>query len=95
MDRQKFVKEYAQWLDQGSAAVFAGAGLSQRAGYPNWRTLLNDIADELNLQLDQEYDLAGVAQWYINKNGKRRTQIAQVIRTAFLTKTRFQFRIAY
>lgn len=86
MERQKFVKEYSKWLEQGTAAVFVGAGLSQRAGYPNWRALLTDIADELNIRLDQEHDLAGVAQWYINKNGKRRTQIAQVIKNSFPDK---------
>lgn len=83
MNRAQFVKEYARWLEDGSAAFFVGAGMSQRAGYPDWRSLLKDIANELDIDIASEHDLAGVAQWYINKSGRQRTRIAQVIKDAF------------
>jgi len=55
------------------------------AGYPSWRTLLKRIADELQLDIDQEHDLAAVAQHYINRNrGKGR--LTQVIAEQFPTK---------
>ena len=66
MEKERFIAEFAGWLQQGTAALFVGAGLSRIAGYPDWRTLLKDIADELQIDLDQEHDLAGVAQRYIN-----------------------------
>lgn len=86
MDRETFISEYARWLEQGTAALFVGAGLSRQAGYPDWRTLLKGIASELKIDLDQEHDLAGVAQWYINKSGRQKTRIAQIIRDSFPDK---------
>lgn len=83
MDRKQFVAEYAQWLEQGSAALFVGAGLSRQAGYPDWRALLKEIAHELNINLDQEHDLASVAQWYVNRTGRQKTRIAQTVRNSF------------
>jgi len=87
MKRKQFIKEYAQWLEQGTGAVFVGAGLSRQAGYPDWRALLMEIAAELQIDLDQEHDLAGVAQWYINKSGRQRTRIAQTIAASFPDKS--------
>ena len=86
MEKERFIAEFAGWLQQGTAALFVGAGLSRIAGYPDWRTLLKDIADELQIDLDQEHDLAGVAQWYINKSGRVKTRIGQVIRNSFPDK---------
>ncbi|WP_241132443.1 SIR2 family protein [Achromobacter insuavis] len=83
MDRQKFVRTYSEKLLEGSASAFVGAGLSMAAGYPSWKQLLADIADELDIDLDAESDLAGVAQWYINHQKKQRTQIGRVIAKAF------------
>jgi hypothetical protein len=86
MDREAFITEYARWLEQGTAAFFIGAGLSRQAGYPDWRSLLKGIAGELKIDLDQEHDLAGVAQWYINKSGRQKTRIAQTIKDSFPDK---------
>lgn len=83
MKREQFIQEYAQWLEQGTGAVFVGAGLSRQAGYPDWHALLMEIAEELEINLEQEHDLAGVAQWYINKSGRQRTRIAQTIKNSF------------
>ena len=87
MKREQFIKEYAQWLEQGTGVVFVGAGLSRQAGYPDWHGLLKEIASELQIDLDQEHDLAGVAQWYVNKSGKQKTRIAQVIKDSFPDKS--------
>jgi hypothetical protein len=86
MERAQFINEYGKCLEQGTGALFIGAGLSKQAGYPDWRTLLKDIATELQINLDQEHDLAGVAQWFINKSGKTRTRIGQLIKESFPDK---------
>jgi len=70
-------------LDLGQAAVFVGAGLSRRAGYPGWRELLTSVADELEISLENEPDLVGVAQWFINHSGAERARIAQIVRDSF------------
>lgn len=86
MDRKQFVKEYSQWLEQGSAALFVGAGMSRQAGYPDWRDLLKEIAHELDIDLASEHDLAGVAQWHINRTKGQRTRISQSIANSFPNK---------
>jgi hypothetical protein len=87
MKREQFIREFSQWLEHGTAALFVGAGLSRQAGYPDWYALLHEIAQELQIDLSQEHDLAGVAQWYINKAGRQRTRIGQVIKSNFPEKS--------
>jgi len=87
LEKRRFISEYGKWLEQGTAALFIGAGLSKQAGYPDWRALLKDIAAELHVDLDQEHDLAGVVQWFINKSGKTRARIGQVVKDNFADKT--------
>jgi hypothetical protein len=79
----KLIEEFTQALDLGEAAIFIGAGLPRRAGYPGWRELLATVADELEISIDQEPDLAGVAQWFINHSGAERSRIAQIVRDSF------------
>lgn len=79
MTREKLVKDWARALENGSASVFIGAGLSRRAGYPDWRKLLKDIADELNLDIAEEHDLAAVAQYSLNKATGKRTKLTKLI----------------
>ncbi len=66
-----FVQEYLKSLDEGAAAIFAGAGLSKPSGYVDWKELMRDIADELGLSVDQESDLISVAQYHVNKFSSR------------------------
>ncbi len=42
-----FIKNYIKALNNGDAAVFAGAGLSAPSGCVNWKQLLSEIAEEL------------------------------------------------
>lgn len=62
-----FYDEYQKALDEGDAAVFVGAGLSVPAGYVNWKELLREIADELELEIDKETDLIALAQYHVNQ----------------------------
>jgi Sir2- and TIR-associating SLOG family/SIR2-like domain len=79
MDTAAFIERWSKSLELGSAAVFIGAGLSRRAGYPDWRTLLSDIARELGLDIGLEYDLAAVAQYSLNRATGKRTKLTKLI----------------
>jgi hypothetical protein len=68
---QYFYEEYLKALEQGSAAIFAGAGLSQPSGFVDWKELMRDIAEELRLSVDEESDLISIAQFHVNKFGSR------------------------
>ena len=83
MDRSLFVRRWEESLEKGSASVFVGAGLSQSAGYPEWRALLKDVAEELGLDIDSEHDLAAVAQSSINRAVGKRHRLADLIAREF------------
>jgi hypothetical protein len=68
---EQFTRKYLKSLNDGNAAIFAGAGLSIPAGFVNWKGLLKEIAEELNLEIDKENDLVALAQYYVNEKGGR------------------------
>lgn len=68
---KNFYDHYLKSLDDGDAAIFVGAGLSQPAGFVNWKELLKDIAQDLDLNVDQEADLIALAQYHINTKRNR------------------------
>ena len=68
---ERFIKNYSRAISEGYAAVLAGAGLSRESGYVNWKELLKDFAQAIELDIDKEYDLVEVAQFYCNSNGGR------------------------
>lgn len=50
-DIHAFINSFANDIADGTAAIFAGAGLSVASGYVNWAELMREIADELGLSL--------------------------------------------
>jgi Sir2- and TIR-associating SLOG family/SIR2-like domain len=65
-----FIKDFVKDLAENNVAIFAGAGLSRASGYVNWGELLFDIADELGLSIDREYDLVSLAQYHVNEKSR-------------------------
>lgn len=82
----RFVSEYVQALRDENAAVFAGAGLSIPAGLVDWATLMADIAADIGLSVDREYDLLSVAQFHVNERGGRH-RINQALITEFAERS--------
>jgi hypothetical protein len=66
---ESFIRDYVKHLSEGNAAIFAGAGLSHGAGFVDWKELLREIAKDLGLNIDNEYDLISVAQYHVNDRG--------------------------
>jgi len=67
----QFVEKYIKSINSENAAIFAGAGLSVSTGLVNWKELLREMAEELNLDVDKEHDLISLAQYYENEKGGR------------------------
>ena len=83
--KETFINNYLSALNNGDAAIFAGAGLSASSGCVNWKQLLRGIAEELELDIDKESDLISLAQYHYNNNGNNRTKLNQIIIDAFQT----------
>ncbi|TWT95397.1 hypothetical protein Pla108_35450 [Botrimarina colliarenosi] len=82
-DHRTFIKEYTRALREGDAAVFAGAGVSRAAGYVDWKQLLREIAQDLELDVDRESDLVALAQYHVNHRSGR-DRINQLLIDEFL-----------
>lgn len=68
---REFLRTYVKDIQEGNAAIFAGAGLSRPAGYVDWKELLKEIAIDLDLDITLETDLITLAQYHFNKFGGR------------------------
>ena len=68
---ETFINDFVQNLNEGSASIFAGAGLSQPAGFVNWSKLMEEIAKDLGLDVNMESDLVSIAQYHQNENQNR------------------------
>lgn len=75
---QEFLRTYVKAIQESNAAIFAGAGLSRPAGHVDWKELLREVAEDLQLDIDQEADLIALAQYHVNEfNG--RSKINQIL----------------
>jgi hypothetical protein len=81
--QKKFIKDFVIEINNGDAAIFAGAGLSASLGFVNWKELLRDLAEELELSVDKEHDLISLAQYHSNRF--KRGKINDKIKNAFTT----------
>jgi len=86
-DIDSFVDAYVQALKDGTAAVFAGAGLSLPAGLVDWKALLKGIARDLGLDIHKESDLVTLAQYHVNEWSGRH-QIHQALIVEFTRRAK-------
>ena len=66
-----FIRDYVKDLNEGTASIFAGAGLSIPAGFVNWSKLMEEVAHDLGLSVEHEGDLVSLAQFHVNENRTR------------------------
>ena len=83
MDKEQFVKKFAEHIHGGNAAIFAGAGTSKDAGFVNWKDLVRSFSEEIQLDVEKESDLIGLTQYYINHKGGNRWEVNQEIISKF------------
>lgn len=84
----RFCRKFAKELAEGTAAIFAGAGLSATVGFVDWRKLLEPFASDLGLSVDREGDqLVRVAQYSQNHKGGNRAHLNEALITAFPSLT--------
>lgn len=67
----EFEKIYIKAIQDGTAAIFAGAGIGKASGYMDWNNLLKEFANSINLDVERESDLIEVAQYFKNEKGSR------------------------
>lgn len=70
-DIEVFINDFVKDLNEGTASIFAGAGLSIPSGFVNWSELMTEIALDLGLDINIEKDLISIAQFHVNENRTR------------------------
>ena len=78
-----FLRTFPKEVEEGNAAIFAGAGLSRPAGFVDWKMLLKSVADELGLDIDKENNLVALAQYYCNERFGNRSDINRLLLEEF------------
>lgn len=77
--KKTLIRNLVKELKAENLAIFAGAGLSMPAGFVNWKNLLKEIAEELELDIDKETDLVSLAQYHVNFKKNNRAKINEII----------------
>lgn len=88
MQLEYIIRKIVKELGRSNLSIFVGAGLSKGAGFPDWKELLDEFAEELNLSSKKETDLISLAQFSYNNNARNRNEIDNVIRDKFTNNTR-------
>ncbi len=83
IDLKQLLRKYIDAMHEGDAALFIGAGMSHPHGFVNWKELMRNCAKELNLDIDREHDVVAVAQYYLNRSGRNRSLINQILQSEF------------
>lgn len=78
-----FITKIVREILEENVAVFAGAGLSSSAGFVNWKTLVEPLADELGLDIEKEKDFVALAQHYVNYKSNHRHNVTDIILNEF------------
>lgn len=86
MRQEVFIKKFKKAVQEGNAAVFAGAGASVDAGFVNWKELVRSFSEEIELDVDKETDLIGITQYYINSKSGNRGSLNQEIVNQFSSR---------
>lgn len=69
MDRDVFVKKFADETLDGHTSLFLGAGSSIDAGYPSWDILFKPLFDKLKISEETNISYYDIAQYYANEFG--------------------------
>jgi len=77
--KASLIRNLVKELQADNLAIFAGAGLSKPAGFVDWKNLLREVAEELDLDIEKESDLVTLAQYHVNSKRNNRAKINQVI----------------
>lgn len=81
-EQRRFIRNFGDKVLNGEAGLFIGAGASRDAGFVDWRGLLTDVAEELDLDISKEHDLLALAQYHVNGRAGR-GEINQQLINAF------------
>lgn len=85
-EQRRFIRNFGAKALNQEAALFIGAGASRNAGFVDWKGLLAEAADELDLDIGKEHDLLALAQYHVNGRAGR-GEVNQQLIDAFIRES--------
>lgn len=79
-EAETLIDGFARAAFEGNAAWFLGSGVSRPSMLASWPELLEPLALELGLTLDEHDDLPAIAQYYINTASGNRGPLVQHVK---------------
>lgn len=82
MSYAKLMDELAQEVAAKKVIPFVGAGLSRNVGMPEWDSLINRVAEDLDIDQDilkLQGDFLQIAEYHMIKNGGSKNRISKII----------------
>ncbi len=67
--KKVFIDNFINQLKFSNLSFFLGAGVSIGAGFPSWKELLEDIAGNIGIDLENETDYYRIFQYCVNELG--------------------------
>lgn len=83
--KEEFIRDFSKQIQNKSASLFIGSGLSRAAGYVDWKGMLKEVAEDIGLNVDKEHDLISLAEYYVNSK-KNRSKINMALSQFFSKK---------
>lgn len=80
MKKELFINEVSKRIFEGKCDLFIGSGISRESQMPSWKELLQPLAENIGIVVEDEDDLPMLAQYIVNENSGNKNFIYSRIR---------------
>ncbi|AUB31273.1 SIR2 family protein [Spiroplasma floricola] len=86
--KKSFIKQFAQKILEKKALVFLGSGINKEVGLPDWKELMQDLYEDLDIKnSEQNYiDYIDLAQFLIHSTNGRHDLITKILKKIDIDK---------
>ena len=67
MNEETLIEKFSESLVKGNGIFFIGSGISAPSGFPTWKSLLEPLVKDLNIEISDSDDLTEIAQFIVNE----------------------------
>lgn len=80
MKKERFIDEVSKRMFEGKCDLFIGSGVSRESQMPSWGELLQPLAADIGITIEETDDLPMLAQYIVNENSGNKNIIYSRIR---------------
>ena len=80
MKKEQFIDKVSKRMFEGKCDLFIGSGVSRESQMPSWGELLQPLAEDIGITIEETDDLPMIAQYIVNENSNNKNIIYSRIR---------------